>query len=115
MVNRWLPLLVVLACCLPALAQVVDNPTKKGERIEFIGLKRWKADELLEKYWAKNPGKSIHACAACLKDQFGFGDAAVMNYLNKDNKGVYTVITLIEPEDAKRVCYRAEIPDTETF
>ena len=115
MANRWPALVVLLACSSPALSQVVDNPTKKGDKIEFIGLKRWKADDLLQKYWEKNPGKSIHACATCFKEQFGFGDAAVMQYVARDNKGLYTVITLIEPEDAKRVSYRMQIPEAESM
>jgi len=42
-------------------AQVVEIPGKKGQTLEFIGLKRRDAKEVLKEYQAKNPDKPVHA------------------------------------------------------
>jgi hypothetical protein len=46
----------------PLGAQVVEVPGgKKGQTLEFIGLKRRDAREVLKEYQAKNPNTAVHA------------------------------------------------------
>ena len=45
----------------PLAAQVVEVPGKKGQTLEFIGLKRRDAKEVLKGYQAKNPDTPVHA------------------------------------------------------
>ena len=54
-------LLFLLGTTLPGMAQVVEVPGGKGAKVEFVGLKRRKAQDVFDQYRAKNPGKPVHA------------------------------------------------------
>lgn len=85
-------------------AQVIQ--TKSGP-YEFLGLKRWTAERLLDSIEANSPGAGEHgphACGAVLTGPMGFADAAVLGI--PDSAGnVYWVVMVIEPEDSARVEY----------
>src|SRR5262245_29673715 len=104
-VHRSLPMRTASALLLftlavgPLAAQVVEVPGMKGQTLEFIGLKRRDAMEVLKEYQAKNPNTPVHACAACFKTQLGFAEAAV-NMSFDTQKKIQTTVTVIEPEDA---------------
>ncbi|MFT3883371.1 MAG: hypothetical protein QM703_27430 [Gemmatales bacterium] len=97
----------ILLCASSSYAQVLQVPGK-NEKIEFIGLKRQQAQDVLDRLQALAPGKPLHACAAELKGKLGFADAAVILHFD-ENKKFYTVVTLIEKEDAHRVQYLPEL------
>jgi hypothetical protein len=87
--------------------QVVD--TERG-RVEFIGLKHWTVTGLIDALRAVEPDRPLHACAAVLTDKLGFPDASVIIYPGEG--GMYTVVTVIEPEDSARVRYLRAPGDT---
>jgi len=112
-VNRaFLCCLVVTSSAATAPAQVFDGPGGKG-KIEFLGLKRQKPKEVLDRLAALAPGKPVHACAAELKSKLGFADAAVILHFGED-KQMYIVVTLAEPEDVGRVKYRPAMPASDS-
>ena len=96
--------------------QVLGGP--RGP-VEFIGLERWRAQELLEAIQRIAPDQPLHACAATMKSQLGFADAAVvvhydsysLEFLMSDDAEPYTVIVGVEDND--RVRYRT--PGSETI
>lgn len=83
--------------------------TKRGT-VEFIGLDRWSLDQLTDSLKAIAPDRSLHFCAATLKDPLGFADAGVIRYFGSGK--FYTVITAVEPADSNRVQYRDPPADT---
>lgn len=83
-----------------APAQVLELA---DERVEFLGLRHWTVEQVQAELERTQSGASLHQCAAALKD-LGFADAAVMNYLEEGRR--YTVVTVVEPEDAGRVRFR---------
>jgi len=83
--------------------------TKRGT-VEFIGLDRWSLDQLTDSLKAIAPDRSLHFCAATLKDPLGFADAGVIRYFGSEE--LYTVITAVEPGDSNRVQYREPPSDT---
>lgn len=97
-----LALTVAAAQLLPA--QVIE--TKAGS-MEFLGLKRWTAQRLLDSIEAHTPGaeeNGPHACGAVLTGEMGFPDASVLGI--PDSAGnMYWLVTVIEPEDSARVQY----------
>ena len=44
--------------------------------VEFIGLQNWKAQELFDAIQELEPDRPFHACAAIMKLELGFADAA---------------------------------------
>jgi hypothetical protein len=55
-------LLLISLAAGPLAAQVVEVPGgKKGQTVEFIGLKRRDAREVMKEYQAKNPNTPLHA------------------------------------------------------
>ena len=79
--------------------------------VEFIGLERWSAPELLEAIQRIDPDQPLHACAITMKSQLGFADAAVtahydsysLEFLMSDEAVPYLVIVGVE--DPARVRY----------
>ena len=90
------------------VSQVLAGP--RGP-VEFIGLERWTAPELLEAIHRIAPDQPLHACAATMKSQLGFADAAVVahfdsysrEFLMSDEAVPYLVIVGVE--DRARVRY----------
>ena len=68
--------------------------------VEFIGLERWDAEELLEAIRRLDPDRPLTGCAATMKGQLGFADAAVFGHsdavspelIMSGDAEVYTVI-----------------------
>ena len=80
--------------------------------VEFIGLERWDATELLAAIRRLEPDKPLAACAVTMKSQLGFADAAVFGHSDAESPElimsgdaeVYTVIVGVE--DSERVRFR---------
>ena len=85
------------------VGQVVAGPHGP---VEFVGLRSWNAPDLLEAIQRIDPDQPLHACAATMKSELGFPDAAVFIYIESgtDWSRRYTVIVGIE--DSARVRYR---------
>lgn len=98
---------------LAATASQVVGQVLAGPRgpVEFIGLERWSAPELLEAIQRIAPDQPLHACAVTMKSQLGFADAAVVvhydsyspEFLASDDAEPYMVIVGVE--DRARVRY----------
>ena len=100
--TKFLLSLIISSFC---FAQSVK--TENGV-VEFLGLKKWSCSKLTDTLKSINPYGSLHACAAVLTQNFHFADASVVTFPYKD--GIYTVVTVIEPEDSDRVNY-LDIPN----
>ena len=80
--------------------------------VEFIGLERWDAKELLEAIRRLAPDKPLAACAVTMKSELGFADAAVFGHFDAESPELimsgdaelYTVIVGVE--DSARVRFR---------
>lgn len=112
---KGLPLFCAIYLCVaiisPSVAQVLDGP--RGP-VEFIGLKQWKASDLFESIQELDPDKPFHACAAVMKRDLEFPDAAAFVYMEQLEDGsmdVYTVVVGVE--DSSGVRYQS--PGTETI
>ena len=113
---RVVILLAVTACQGDREGQVLEGP--EGP-VEILGLERWAGAELLEAIQETAPDQPLHACAATMKFELGFADAAVFGWVDADSPEDlrsgdlerYTVIIGIE--DGSRVRYRT--PGTETI
>lgn len=93
-----------LAIGLKCSAQVVDGP--QGP-VEFVGLKQWKASELFEAIQEQEPGRPFHACAAVLKSNLEFPDAAAFIYMDSQPDGTWDFYTVVVGvEDGSGVRYR---------
>ncbi|MCY3627475.1 MAG: hypothetical protein OXG88_07540 [Gammaproteobacteria bacterium] len=112
---KGLSLFCAISLCVniisPGVAQVLDGP--RGP-VEFIGLKQWKASELFESIQELDPDKPFHACAAVMKRDLEFPDAAAfvfMKHLEDGSMDMYTVVVGVE--DSSGVQYRS--PGAETI
>lgn len=112
---KGLPLFCAIYLCVaiisPSVAQVLDGP--RGP-VEFIGLKQWQASDLFESIQELDPDKPFHACAAVMKRDLEFPDAAAFVYMEQLEDGsmdVYTVVVGVE--DSSGVRYQS--PGTETI
>jgi hypothetical protein len=102
---RTIGLCLTLAVALggaPAGQMVVS--TAKGP-IEFVGTEEWTPDRIQKELGYDSPD-ALHYCAADLKKRLGFPDAAVFTF--RDASGQYKVITVVEPQHASLVRYRAK-------
>ncbi len=72
--------------------------------VEFLGLKKWNCSELVDTLKSIDPNGSLHACTAILTQNLNFADASVSTFRNNDS--IYTIVTVIEPEESVRVNYR---------
>ncbi len=109
-ILRSVPCVVILlaATASHGVSQVPAGP--RGP-VEFIGLERWTAPELLEAIQRIDPDQPLHACASTMKSQLGFADAAVTlhfdsysrEFLMSDEAVPYLVIVGVE--DRARVRY----------
>ena len=88
--------------------QVLPGPNGP---VEFIGLQNWDAQELFNTIQELEPDRPFHACAAVMKRQLGFADAAAFLYFTDNLDSIdqssnrYTVV--IGVEDSTQVLYRA--------
>ncbi len=104
---------IILSCVLlllaasPTRGQVVE--TERG-KVEFIGLEQWTVTSLVDTLRALEPDRSLHACAAVLIDKLGFPDASVIIYPGEGK--MYTIVTVIEPDNSARVRYLLAPSDT---
>lgn len=89
----------------PALAQVLPGPDGP---VEFIGLDQWSARELFDAIQDVAPDQPFHACAAVMKQELGFAEAAAFVYRTPGDS--YTVVVGVE--DDARVRYRAAGTET---
>lgn len=93
--------------------QVIAGP--EGP-VEFIGLQSWDAQGLFDAIQAIDPDLPFHACAAVMKGELGFADAAAISYLPFLFGTPYTIVVGVE--DSTRVRYRPTgsetvvLPDT---
>lgn len=94
--------LILLLLTFTSLAQKIE--TKDGV-VEFVGLKKWNVNDLADSLIALDPNSNLHACAVTLKQHFKFADASVMSLPME--RGIYTVVTVIEPQDSSRVNYKS--------
>ena len=81
--------------------QVIAGPDGP---VEFIGLQSWDAHELFDAIQEIDPDRPFHACAAVMKQQLGFADAAASLYSTDRSSDWYTIV--IGVEDSTRVQYR---------
>lgn len=88
--------------------QVLPGPNGP---VEFIGLQDWDAQKLFDAIRELEPDRPFHACAAVMKQQLGFADAAAFLYFTGNIESIdqsstrYTVV--IGVEDTTHVLYRA--------
>ena len=92
-------LLVVMAS--QGAGQVIAGPNGP---VEFIGLQRWDAQELFDVIQELDPDRPFHACAAIMKQELGFADAAAFLYMTGRSRDSYTIVVGVE--DSTRVRYR---------
>ncbi|MXX59818.1 MAG: hypothetical protein F4246_03080 [Rhodothermaceae bacterium] len=87
--------------------QVLPGPNGP---VEFIGLQKWDAQELFDAIQELEPDRPFHACAAVMKRQLGFADAAAFLYFTDNLDSIdqssnrYTVVVGVE--DSTQVLYR---------
>ncbi len=90
-------------------SQVLEGP--RGP-VEFVGLKNWEASELYDAIQELDPDKPFHACAATMKSELEFADAAAFGFMKSfEDPSMYTVVVGIE--DSSDVQYRT--PGEETL
>lgn len=98
------------------VAQVLDGPHGP---VEFIGLQDWTAQELFDSIRELEPDRPFHACAAVMKQQLGFPDAAAFLYFTgsledlDQSSNRYTVVVGVE--DSTGVQYRVAGSETITL
>lgn len=85
-------------------SQVVTGPHGP---VEFVGLQRWNAPDLLEAIQKIAPDQPLHACAATMKSELGFPDAAVFIYPESDTDWSKRYTVIVGVEDSIRVRYRS--------
>jgi hypothetical protein len=93
--------LVVFFAVWSVSAQTVES--SKG-KVEFIRLEKWMPQMIQEKLGYESTD-SFHFCASDLQSKLKFADASVT--LDCWNGKNYTIITVVEPEYAHLVNYRA--------
>lgn len=78
------------------IAEVLEGPNGP---VEFIGLEDWTASDLFEAIKETDPDKPFHACAAVMKSELKFPDAAAFGTFKSREDGsqeLYTVIVGVE-------------------
>ena len=96
-ILRALSGLVVLlgATASPGAGQVIPGPNGP---VEFIGLQQWDAQKLFDAIQERDPDRPFHACAAVMKQDLGFADAAAFSYMTGSSADDerYTVVVGVE-------------------
>lgn len=85
-----------------------------GKSIEVVGLRRWSIAMIQDSLTKYAPGITLdsHACAAALRYQLGFADAAVTAYELPGDTVERIVVVVVEPQDSARVRHRIAPMDT---
>ena len=102
--------LLCFAMASQIVAQVLTGP--RGP-VEFIGLEEWTASELFKAIQETDPDNSFHACAAVMKRDLDFPDAAAFGFFKQQEDGsqeLYTVVVGVE--DGSQVRYRTAGSET---
>ena len=102
-----LPLLAVA----PARAQILDTPAGP---VEFVGLVHRTPEAVRDALAAARPDVPIHTTGAAqaLRESLGFADAAAGTFVGFGLPEGYMTLTVVEPEEAARVCYAEPPPDS---
>ncbi|MBK7904942.1 MAG: hypothetical protein IPJ78_00095 [Gemmatimonadetes bacterium] len=85
-----------------------------GKSIEVVGLQRWTIAMMQDSLAKYAPGTTLdsHACAAALRYQLGFADAAATSYELPGDSLERVVVIVVEPQDSARVRHRIAPMDT---
>lgn len=97
----------------PVKAQSVLRLPNKT--VEVVGLRRWTIPMIQDSLAKYAPGTTLesHACAAVLRYQLGFADAAAISYQAMPGDSIERVVVIVvEPQDSARVRYRDAPLDT---
>ena len=108
-------ILRAVACMVVLLAMTASEGhgqvlTGPNGPVEFIGLQSWNAQELFDAIQELEPDRPFHACAAIMKLELGFADAAAFLYFADHLTSIdqsssrYTVVVGVE--DSTQVQYR---------
>ena len=104
-----------LMFCFATVSQSVEDVLQgPNGPVEFVGLKNWTAPKLFEAIKGTAEDMGFHACAAVMKSDLDFSDAAVFVYFDSFEDGSwqgYTVVVGVE--DSSGVQYRK--PGNETI
>jgi hypothetical protein len=112
--------LPLAAAALTALASTAEGQATMstlvhvpGTTIEIVGLERWTPAMIQDSMDVHAPGTSLstHACAAVLRYQLGFANAAAMILRQRDGTR-YVFLPVIEPQDSALVHHRILPRDT---
>ena len=87
----------------PGTGQVIAGP--QGP-VEFIGLQQWTAQKLFDAIRELDPNRPFHACAAVMKMDLGFAEAAAFGYMNSFSADSERYTVVVGVEDSSRVRYR---------
>lgn len=96
-------IVLLLVTASQGAGQVLPGPNGP---VEFIGLERWKAQELFDAIQELDPDRPFHACAAVMKQDLGFADAAAFLYLNSFSADSERYTVVVGVEDGTGVRYR---------
>ena len=104
-ILRALSGMVVLlgATTSPGASQVIPGPNGP---VEFIGLQQWDARKLFDAIQELDPDRPFHACAAVMKQDLGFADAAAFGYMTGSSGDGERYTVVVGVEDGARVRYR---------
>ncbi|MDE2763335.1 MAG: 6-bladed beta-propeller [Gemmatimonadota bacterium] len=95
--------MLLLATESQVAGQVIQGPWGP---VEFIGLQRWDAQELFDAVRELDPGRPFHACAAVMKQDLGFADAAAFLYVGGRSADSERYTVVVGVEDSVGVRYR---------
>ena len=84
-------------------SQVIPGPNGP---VEFIGLQQWEAQELFDAIQKLDPDRPFHACAAVMRQDLGFADAAAFLYMTGFSADSERYTVVVGVEDSTRVRYR---------
>lgn len=94
---------LLLATASPGAGQVIPGPHGP---VEFIGLQHWDAQKLFDAIRELDPDRPFHACAAVMKQDLGFADAAAFLYMTGFSADSERYTVVVGVEDGSRVRYR---------
>ncbi|MDE2796649.1 MAG: hypothetical protein OXL34_17675 [Gemmatimonadota bacterium] len=86
-----------------AASQVIPGPNGP---VEFIGLQKWDAQRLFDAIRELDPDRPFHACAAVMKMDLGFADAAAFSYMTGFSADSERYTVVVGVEDSSGVRYR---------
>lgn len=103
-----------LAACAPPPSGSPTVLQVPGKSIEVVGLRRWSIAMLQDSLRKYAPGTTLDsdACAAALRYQLGFADAAATVYTLPGDSVERIVVVVVEPQDSARVRHRIAPMDT---